>query len=1743
MTAAVVVPGGVVPGGVIPGGVVPGGNRSVDRGERGVALLAVLFALTLLALLALPFAVSMGVGADAAVRDVEQAQVEQGSASARDLLLADAALSHPAFDPTPTYDELAEFPDHVELPQKFDLLREEGRVLLGGAVWDQQRFLALDGASPLMFANVLGTTTRLASELAPDAGAVVLEDASRWPDSGYLWLAGEVIHYGHKQGNSLGDLLRSQFVDQGFVKQEQTVVESTLALDFRCVLAAEWPFARGDGTRKVRRAFASVGELAEVASAGLGSFTAEELDRLEAAFSVDTLATTSATWGRPETVFDSLEPGANSLRVKSALHIGAGSTVRLRDQKSGAVEYALVMTAMNEQFARDLHLPSLYRLTLLRPVLQAFSAIDSVVEPLVPVPVNVNTAVADVLTAVFAEVRRAPAVKVHDGDNRQRQTPLRGISHAEAQTLAEEIVALRAGDPQTPGQGPFRGWQDFCERLLKPRFEAAKNDTDKLPWLVLYRDLHTGRDSQLEMGTSPVTFASGPWVGYRAGASRSRSSVAPGVAARHERTGVAAAVPGFPIEREWNTQEQLEDAFTLDRRAPGWATTPVNLGALLVDQSGNGEGGNDPASRYFPHVVPMAFPGGDFGAPRFPSTDTAEAVVTPSPSISVPRQWAREMLRHDSFAMGLDPRGRDMAKEGPYQMTNVGPRGDGSAAPSGGRHDRITFPFANQDGFASRFAVSAWFEPQSFTGTTLFEHGGDDELRNRLWLHTRDGNLTLEVIDEAGIDPAPSESPAGVERTATQWRVPLADLALPANTPVHVGFSAFGSRPSELSLAVDGIPRGKPKYTTYLTASLPVFDPSLANNTGALPPTSGNDRYIDVQVESTDGFPPVGTLRIGTELFEYSSIKGNSFQCRFADSLGGRGARQAGIEFRPAIPVDSNGKPTVDVASLQQQGVNLDVFPEHPAGSQVELYGYSTLLSEDSPMMPGTTRLEASIGAFAVARGYVQNARPIAITPLPPRPPLPIGQGIDETWSGDLLLADPVPTGTTQPGAASAVISDAFPTGGGYALLVQIGFDLNLDELGALSAAVATGGVELIRYSARSGNKLSSVQRAQTIPGVDAQIAKNQYDGTAHKFVTQWEPWLETRDRIKFQDLPTAILWVVPVSLPVMSTQQLWDPAASGLLEWVQLYSKDTPNDTEWVRYDAIVGNKHLVRGNRNAWDRLRYALTNATGRTNVGITRQGGTTSTNVALSGAAWGNVTATSGFIGYVPELESLYPQIQAARGALRFRGDPFTRTSSHPQTSPVVMQCQRLQLNWGNFGAYDGRPGRHDRIAIVQGSKANGTQRPDVEWHSVNWVCRRYNADNLAQNKAPVERYGPWPFQLVAFTDGVKGAFLGPPRGTLVLEPRKFDRVVKFPSGELPAAYCENVYLGSGLGKANPVGGYLDEVDVVSHFADDLVVDEVFAASGKVLKTVPGLTVNANGPVMAEGDRSAPYPQGGGLLWIDGEIVGYQSRSNGEFTIATNGRGLLGTEVRDHDRGARVHFLTHRPAAVLASQVGSRENLVAVQALGAMPVAGTARLGNELLHYTWTRQSGDRATLEMPRWYPPGEDEHSPSARGLFRGRFGTTPGTGGAGEMVISWPFRYWDRFAEQSDDPELAYFQFTLTEAPSFWKTLNWREESRDPRVDVVCLVRTDSKAPWTGDPAATPGLWKFTREAGDEKGAVIGAQASRLEVRFAATYKPGVVDLLSGREHAWKTTVRVDKVRVAYEGQTRIVDERETAR
>jgi hypothetical protein len=91
--------------------------------------------------------------------------------------------------------------------------------------------------------------------------------------------------------------------------------------------------------------------------------------------------------------------------------------------------------------------------------------------------------------------------------------------------------------------------------------------------------------------------------------------------------------------------------------------------------------------------------------------------------------------------------------------------------------------------------------------------------------------------------------------------------------------------------------------------------------------------------------------------------------------------------------------------------------------------------------------------------------------------------------------------------------------------------------------------------------------------------------------------------------------------------------------------------------------------------------------------------------------------------------------------------------------------------------------------------------------------------------------------------------------------------------------------------------------------------------------------------------------------------------------------------------------------------------------------------------------------------------------------------------------------------------------------------------------VRADGLAPWTADPEQERFLWAFTREAGAPAPAVLGVHAQQIEIRFVTLYARGAIDLVGYRAHGWKTAPRISHVRLEYEGERLVLQERTTAR
>src|SRR5690606_34306918 len=106
-----------------------------------------------------------------------------------------------------------------------------------------------------------------------------------------------------------------------------------------------------------------------------------------------------------------------------------------------------------------------------------------------------------------------------------------------------------------------------------------------------------------------------------------------------------------------------------------------------------------------------------------------------------------------------------------------------------------------------------------------------------------------------------------------------------------------------------------------------------------------------------------------------------------------------------------------------------------------------------------------------------------------------------------------------------------------------------------------------------------------------------------------------------------------------------------------------------------------------------------------------------------------------------------------------------------------------------------------------------------------------------------------------------------------------------------------------------------------------------------------------------------PSDAGLLYVGNEILAYDSfdAASGEFTLAPNGRGLLGTDPQPHGIGEPVTFLSHFTVTTLSSGVSGEDGTLPLESTDGFPTEGTLLIGDELIHYTRLRNGG----VEMPR----------------------------------------------------------------------------------------------------------------------------------------------------------------------------------
>jgi hypothetical protein len=509
---------------------------------------------------------------------------------------------------------------------------------------------------------------------------------------------------------------------------------------------------------------------------------------------------------------------------------------------------------------------------------------------------------------------------------------------------------------------------------------------------------------------------------------------------------------------------------------------------------------------------------------------------------------------------------------------------------------------------------------------------------------------------------------------------------------------------------------------------------------------------------------------------------------------------------------------------------------------------------------------------------------------------------------------------------------------------------------------------------------------------------------------------------------------------------------------------------------------------------------------------------------------------------------YAITRAVRTHFQFRGVFGTYDHAQPQGAVVLPVWKTIDL-----GPDFGRPGRFDAVTLIdQDPSAPGftgevhhTHRPR-EYTVYDWQVDP--SDPLLPVAVPNGVSLGQPPELfqdiyVALDEALSVPFAGSaapaPGGTPLYDSRAVTRVSKFPSGELPrgvttvsvggaynngagvpAATIDEVVFGDSLfaGNEDTHGAQLVLLEDVSQDEDLLHVEP------NALRVPGGLIPFTNGQF------PGAWPQDAGLLRLGDELVCYRALdvAGGFITLAENGRGLLGTDPQPHAAGEAVSLLEGLEVGVLVDGVTAADARIALTAADGFPTEGLVLIDDELVHYAWLDGA---STLMQPR------ASSEPGARdgkgaGLFRGRFGTTPAGHAPGTPVILHPVRYWDRWADRADAPELHYLGISVAQPAAFWRSVFWDAKAagaQGPRLLV--LQRTDPSVPWDADPSVGDDLKLLSDGLQGGEGNPIGRQSDRIEWRVFVRYEPGSYDPVAGLSHGWKMIPRLEFFGAQYFG------------
>ena len=1726
--------------------------KQSESNRSGLAIVIVILVLAALLILCTPFLLSSR-NADQASRqlfDRGEARIALDTASRHGL--SQLSGSHPgaietangfeALDPTPWYDSADELRVTNRFAEGFYNANDPNGVMWDLDVEDLSGLVDLNSASPQILANLMSLHARLSRPLDGKTLEFRVSPRNELSVPSVLWLNGEYIHVTEFENSTFTEMTRglgARYDGDDKVLPGPRPASGHAAgvtiLDQRAFAPVLWRIEDIDGMLKHFDAPEQLRDAAEhcwisalTGSPGLG---ADQLRRLRRYTSVFAGTGGGREWQRATRLATPVTGGeTGTISVARPRYFNEGCTVRITDGFN--TELAVVQRIRGQS-----------RLELDRVLINDYERYEAEVSVLSRRPVNINSASQELIELLLLNL----AVR---GRNERVVT-------TEAKALAQLIVESR----------PLTGHEDFLRRIVLPAagLEELPKSAEFIPDVfakdaggfisavdafAIYANSLNANDLTLSFSTMPFCYTSRDTYRMSLRSSvNAKSGVERATALREE---VVHVVPQRELLSIWSLQDQFDESLRLDREAPYWSTGPRATSRFdtstippsrLWAHMGSANG-----QRYLPGVVAPTT------QPTSAEPPVPEHVFADREGQGYSQLWAHRLQdtqRTQGRALHFDQESRD--PEGRYLPDEIVRYST----------DDNVVRWTDPGGLLCRpLALSLWFKPLSLENATILDVGGAGfGDTDRVQLVIEDGSLVLRVLDGVGDHPATTLIEAGELRyEIAQGEGP----GLPVNTWNHIKIDVRGNRSDQMAMLVNGFEFGvtAPGYTE-LTQSL----------------SQGSSQVI---VESLDGFRDHGCLRIGEELVEYTLDSNGQFstQRQQAGRFAGFGGRNARVQYTFERPDEPTAQPAVPV------NLNSAVDLNHQSSTPVEQYGFSLPILSDLPF--GRAPSSPGLGPFRVGRligvegGDSPDGDQITVNWDSQVIGFPNSERIGKGLDGDTPTPGLVLEVADQPGSSDQAFMEAFNVDGGYAAIVQFaGFPgLPTDD------EAMFGGVEIVRYSSREGNVLQIAEREVPF----GQDGSAPAAGTTRAFVYDFQ-FATTEEGLDRNNLMVWQAYVVPLSVSVpQAVATSFEEPLGGISEFAQFtrrWPNGDPGQTEWFRYDFFDAQfGQLVRASVEVRQALRLALTRGAvpvmppaggGPPGGGLSGGGGVPGGGI-VGGKALTMASAATPPVVPVKAAEPLaqsngngtwlpifgqpgtgadgfdgFPLSQGVSEAIQFRGVMGTYVHRQPAGTQILPV-----FGVPNIDADSGQPGRLDAIFLVDGESPFGDLGQDAVVHWTHRAAENYSVHQFEQTDTsmlqvagtsgvPVEIPNIWFFETyIGLEESIEFPVLATTNVigvTNVADSRRLTRLISFPSGEMPRVVTDTSVGGDRSGGFVP-SAVADEIvfgeteGIPTTGTNSYPIDDTRAA-GAVLEeelnsgtsTTVRVQANAFRTSMARlftgTDVLSTWPQDAGLVRIGRELLAYSAldASNGTMTIAPGGRGLLGSPEQHHEAGSPIYLLEHFEVSVLTAGLGAADSGLALEDADDFPTEGTVLIDQELIHYTRTQGN----VLEMPRLSEkPGEKDGG--GGGIFRGRYGTQPAGHGVGTPVILFPFRYWDRWEEEAEGPELSYFGFSRDELSAVWQEmfmLNEATPSGGSRLGV--MVRTDPDVPWDSDPDATPGLTEIYPTDLENNWATLGAQSDRIEWRVFVDYTVGAFDPIAGQAHGWKQTPRLDALGVRY--------------